>query len=164
LQRGERGLDALALAFSDQARQHLPELRVLGARVDVLPTVGLEECGLDRPGLGRFDRAAALRREVSCVGFGLGLQDAPARWIDRHDRAPEAAAQDSKSGTLGGKYLLYGLNSKGSTGAQLRYSQDREFNSVVPAQVIAELETLKKKFAANELKVPVTREDARGGI
>jgi hypothetical protein len=30
--------------------------------------------------------------------------------------------------------------------------------------VIAELETLKKKFAAGELKVAVTREDARGGI
>jgi simple sugar transport system substrate-binding protein/basic membrane protein A len=59
---------------------------------------------------------------------------------------------------------LYGLNSQGSTGAQLRYSQDREFNSVVPPQVIAELETLKKKFAAGELKVAVTREDARGGI
>src|SRR5215472_4372296 len=82
------------------------------------------------------------------------------QWADMY----AAAAQDSKSGSLGGKYLLYGLNSKGSTGAQLRYSQDREFNSVVPAQVIAELETLKKKFAAGELKVAVTREDARGGF
>jgi basic membrane protein A and related proteins len=82
------------------------------------------------------------------------------QWADMY----AAAAQDSKSGTLGGKYLLYGLNSQGSTGAQLRYSQDREFNSVVPPQVIAELETIKKKFAAGELKVAVTREDARGGI
>src|SRR6266550_2563007 len=78
------------------------------------------------------------------------------QWADMY----AVAAQDSKSGTLGGKYLLYGLNSQGSTGAQLRYSQDREFNSVVPPQVIAELETLKKKFAAGELKVAVTREDA----
>jgi basic membrane protein A and related proteins len=82
------------------------------------------------------------------------------QWADMY----AAAAQGSKSGTVGGKYLLYGLNSTGSTGAQLRYSQDREFNSIVPAEVIAELETLKKKFAAGELKVAVTREDARGGI
>src|SRR5882757_4132120 len=49
LERGERRLDAPALVFADQAGQHLAELRVLGARVDVLPAVGLEECGLDRP-------------------------------------------------------------------------------------------------------------------
>jgi simple sugar transport system substrate-binding protein/basic membrane protein A len=80
------------------------------------------------------------------------------QWADMYT----AAAQDGKS--LGGKYLLYGLDSKGSTGAQLRYSDNREFNPVVPAQVVAELEALKKKFAAGELKVAVTREDARGGI
>src|SRR5689334_7753148 len=37
LQRGERLLDALALLFGDQAGQHLAELRVLGAGMDVLP-------------------------------------------------------------------------------------------------------------------------------
>jgi len=31
LQRGERLLDALALFFGDQAREHLAEVRVLGA-------------------------------------------------------------------------------------------------------------------------------------
>jgi basic membrane protein A and related proteins len=82
------------------------------------------------------------------------------QWPDMY----AAAAKDSKSGAIGGKYLLYGLNSTGSTGAQLRHSQDREFNAVVPAEVIAELEALKKKFASGELKVAVTREDARGGI
>ena len=34
----------------------------------------------------------------------------------------------------------------------------------VSYEVITELETLKKRFAAGELKVAVTREDARGGI
>jgi simple sugar transport system substrate-binding protein/basic membrane protein A len=81
------------------------------------------------------------------------------KWADMY----AAAAQDSKAGKLGGKYLLYGLNSKGSTGAELRYSADREFNQVVPAAVVAEIEALKKKMAAGELKVAVTKEDARGG-
>src|SRR6476660_6067659 len=74
-ERGERRLYALALVFADQAGQHLPEVLVLGARVDVLPAVSLEECGLDRARLGVADRAAALRREIICVGFGLRLQD-----------------------------------------------------------------------------------------
>src|SRR5437868_1023931 len=76
LQCGERRLDALALVFGDQAGKHLAKMRVLGARVDVLPAVSLEECDLDCPRLGLVDRAAALGREVTCVGFGLGLQDA----------------------------------------------------------------------------------------
>jgi hypothetical protein len=75
LERGERRLDALALVFGDQAGKYLAEARVLGARVDVLPAVSLDECGLDRPRLDLVDCAAALRREVICVGFGLGLQD-----------------------------------------------------------------------------------------
>ncbi|MGZ3362911.1 MAG: hypothetical protein ACXU84_26605, partial [Xanthobacteraceae bacterium] len=44
-ERSERRLYALALVFADQAGQHLPEVLVLGARVDVLPAVSLEECG-----------------------------------------------------------------------------------------------------------------------
>src|SRR5262249_43760080 len=76
LKRGERRLDALALVFGDQAGKHLPEVRVLGARVDVLPAISLEECRLDRLRLRLADRAAALRREVTRVGFGLGLQNA----------------------------------------------------------------------------------------
>jgi simple sugar transport system substrate-binding protein/basic membrane protein A len=55
------------------------------------------------------------------------------------------------------------LNSKGTTGAELRYSADRELNPIIPAAVVTELEALKKKFASGELKVPVTKEDARGG-
>jgi basic membrane protein A and related proteins len=81
------------------------------------------------------------------------------KWADMY----AAAAQDSKASKLGGQYLLYGLNSKGSTGAELRYSADRELNPVVPAAVATEIETLKKKMASGELKVPVTKEDARGG-
>src|SRR5262245_6290401 len=72
----ERGLNALALVLRDQARKHLSELRVLSARVDVLPPVGLEERGFDGPRLALIDCAAAPCREVAGVGLGLPLQDA----------------------------------------------------------------------------------------
>jgi len=81
------------------------------------------------------------------------------KWADMY----AAAAAETKTGGLGGKYELYGLNSKGSTGAELRYSADRELSPRVPAPVIAELEGLKKKFASGELKIPVTKEDGHGG-
>ena len=55
MEGGERRLDALALVFGDQAGKHLAEARVLGARVDVLPPVSLDECGLDRLQLGLVD-------------------------------------------------------------------------------------------------------------
>ena len=62
-----------------------PKCWCSGARVDVLPAVSLEECGRDRARLGLADRAAALRREIICVGFGLGLQDP----VDRGDQFDE---------------------------------------------------------------------------
>jgi simple sugar transport system substrate-binding protein/basic membrane protein A len=74
-----------------------------------------------------------------------------------------AAAEASKTGPVGGKYLVYGFGTPGSTGAELRHSAERAYNPAVPDAVVAELDGLKKKFAAGELKVTVTREDARGG-
>ena len=85
MQRGERRLNAVALVFGDQAGKHLAEMRVLGARMDVLPAVGPEEGGLDCLHLGRVDRTAASPREVAGVGFGLNLQDA----IHRGDQFDE---------------------------------------------------------------------------
>jgi len=46
----------------------------------------------------------------------------------------------------------------------LRYSKESEFNPVVPASVVSELEKIKKQFATEQLKITVTRQDARGGI
>jgi len=111
---------------------------------------------------------AAKEKGVYANGRSLGhgsiapesvLTNIVEQWADMY----AAAAQDSKSAKLGGKYVLYGLNSKGTTGAELRYSADRELNPIIPAAVVTELEALKKKFASGELKVPVTKEDARGG-
>jgi basic membrane protein A len=75
-----------------------------------------------------------------------------------------AAANEAKAGTLGGKFELYGLNSKGCTGAELQYDKERELNPAVPAEVADALQAVKKQFASGELKVSVTKEDARGGL
>jgi hypothetical protein len=66
LERAERRLNAQALVFRYQAGKHLAEVRVLGARVDVLPAVSLQEGGPDRSCLGLVDRTAAVCREVTC--------------------------------------------------------------------------------------------------
>lgn len=81
------------------------------------------------------------------------------QWADMYSDV----VQKSKTAKLGGKYVIYGLNSQGTTGAQLRYSPERAFNAAVPPQVAAELELLKKSFASGQLKITVTRQDARGG-
>jgi len=82
------------------------------------------------------------------------------KWADMY----ATAAKESKAGTIGGTFTLYGLNSKGCTGAELQYKEGQEFNPKVPKDVIAELEQIKKKFASGELKVSVTPDDARGGV
>ena len=64
---------------------------------------------------------------------------------------------------VGGQYRMYGFNTPGSTRADLRVSADKAYNAKVPDPVIAEIDGLKKKFASGELKVSVTRDDARGG-
>jgi basic membrane protein A len=112
---------------------------------------------------------AAKEKNVYANGRSVGHasiapENVPTNIVEKWADMYAAAAQDSKSTKLGGQYLLYGLNSQGSTGAELRYSADRELNPVVPAAVVSEIEALKKKFASGELKIPVTKEDARGGI
>ena len=74
-----------------------------------------------------------------------------------------SAAQASKSGKIGGKFLVYGLASEGSTGAEVRYSAEHKFNPAVPATVAKQVEAIEKRFATGELKISVTRKDARGG-
>lgn len=81
------------------------------------------------------------------------------KWSDMYS----AAAEASKTEKVGGKFVMYGFNTPGSTGADLRVTPDRAYNAAVPDSVAAEIEGLKKKFASGELKVPVTREDAHGG-
>ena len=82
------------------------------------------------------------------------------KWGDMY----ATAADEAKAGTLGGKFELYGLNSKGCTGAELLYTKDKELNPNVPQEIVDEIQAVKKKFASGELKISVTKEDARGGL
>jgi len=82
------------------------------------------------------------------------------KWADMYT----AAAEANKTQDMGGKYILYGFNTPGSTGAELGYEAGQPYNKAVPPAVVEELEGLKKKFASGELKLTVTKEDARGGI
>jgi simple sugar transport system substrate-binding protein/basic membrane protein A len=82
------------------------------------------------------------------------------KWSDMYGAAGDA----SKAGTIGGTFTLYGLDTKACTGAELKYGEGQEFSPKVPADVIAELEALKKKFASGELKISVTADDAKGGV
>jgi basic membrane protein A len=82
------------------------------------------------------------------------------KWGDMY----AAAATSSKAGDLGGKFLLYGLDTKSCSGADLLYTKDQELNPIVPAEVVTELHQLKEKFANGELKISVDTADAHGGI
>src|SRR5215831_6858570 len=70
VQRGERRLDAPTLAVGNQSGQNLAEIRVLGARMDVLPAIGGEEGGLDRPRFFRRRGAPAFGHEIGGIGCG----------------------------------------------------------------------------------------------
>ena len=74
-----------------------------------------------------------------------------------------AAGEEAKSGTLGGRFQVFGLGTKGSTGADLAYAEGKPFNPKVPASAVAAVEAAKAKFASGELKVSVTKDDAKGG-
>ena len=39
----KRSLDAPSLLLSDETEKHLPEMGMLGARVDILPPIGFQE-------------------------------------------------------------------------------------------------------------------------
>jgi basic membrane protein A and related proteins len=82
------------------------------------------------------------------------------KWGDMY----ATAGDEAKAGSLGGKFELYGLNSKGCTGAELLYTKDKELNPAIPQDVVDDLQAVKKKFASGELKVTVTKDDARGGL
>jgi len=73
------------------------------------------------------------------------------------------AVTDLRAGRLTGGYVAYGFDSKGTTGAELRYSPERELNTAVPAPVAAEVDAVKKKLASGELRVKATKEDAKSG-
>ena len=85
MQRGERCLNAPALAFGDPAGEHLAEMRMPSAGVDVLPAVGRKKGGLDRLHLVRLHGSTAIGGEIARIGCGLRLQNS----VDRGDQLDE---------------------------------------------------------------------------
>jgi simple sugar transport system substrate-binding protein/basic membrane protein A len=82
------------------------------------------------------------------------------KWSDMY----VAAVNDARAGKLKPELMTYGYDAPSGSGAELMYSRDKAFNPAVPAAVAAELEAIKKKLASGELKLKVTKEDARGGV
>lgn len=112
---------------------------------------------------------AAKERNIFCNGRStdhttIAPANVATNIVEKWDEMYAAAAVEAKAGTLGGKYELYGLNSKGSTGASLKYSATSDFNPAIPASVVADVTALEKKFADGGLKITVTPADAHGGI
>jgi basic membrane protein A len=111
---------------------------------------------------------AARERKIFCNGRStdhtrIAPGNVATNIVEKWDEMYEAAAVDAKAGKLGGKYILYGLDTPGSTGASLRYSNASKFNSAIPAAIASDIDALEKQFAAGKLKIKVTKEDARGG-
>ncbi|MEI9815124.1 MAG: BMP family protein [Acidobacteriota bacterium] len=112
---------------------------------------------------------AAKDRKILCNGrstdhSAIAPNSVATNIVEKWDEMYAAAAADAKSGKLGGRYVLYGMDTTGSTGASLRYSDARKLNPIIPATVSAELDALEKKFTTGALKVQVTKADARGGV
>jgi simple sugar transport system substrate-binding protein/basic membrane protein A len=84
--------------------------------------------------------------------------------IEKWSEMYVAAANESRAGKLKPELTTYGFNAPSGSGAELLYAKDKSYNAAVPKEVIAELEAVKKKLASGELKVNVTKEDARGGV
>ena len=84
--------------------------------------------------------------------------------IEDWARMYSAAAKSVKDGTIKPELTMYGYNLPAGSGADLKYSDSKAFGPAVPADIVAAVEAVKKKFASGELKVNVTKEDARGGV
>ena len=82
------------------------------------------------------------------------------KWTDMY----VAAANEAKAGNLKPELRTYGYNAPSGSGAELMYAKDKAYNALVSKEVIAEIEAIKKKFATGELKLSVSKEDARGGV
>jgi len=112
---------------------------------------------------------AGKERGVYVTGRSLDTSDAAPKvvltniveyWDDMYSQA----ALQAKAVKLEPKFLAFGYDTADrTTGAALGYSKTSQFNPAVPADVVAEVEKVKKQFATGELKLAPTRNDARGG-
>ncbi len=112
---------------------------------------------------------AAKEKNVMATGRSFAhVQSAPqnvvSAIVENWEAMYTAAATEARAGTLKPELIAYGYEAKGGPGADLMYSKDSGYASSVPKEVVAELESIKKRFASGQLKLTVTKEDARGGV
>ena len=74
-----------------------------------------------------------------------------------------STADQVKKGKLFGTFVQYGYDTAPVTGATLEYEPGKQFNPVVPADVVKELEDLAAQFKSGALKIAPTENDARPG-
>ena len=72
-------------------------------------------------------------------------------------------ADKVKAGKLFGTFVQYGYDTAPVTGAKLEYTEGKEFNPIVPASVVKELNNMAAEFASGKLKIVPTEHDARSG-
>jgi len=111
---------------------------------------------------------AAKEKNAWAIGRSFGhTQIAPERVLtninERWSEVYATAVPELRAGRLQGPYIAFGYDTKGTTGADLQYSAEREFNTAVPPAIAAEVDALKKKIASGALKVKPTKDDARSG-
>jgi simple sugar transport system substrate-binding protein/basic membrane protein A len=111
---------------------------------------------------------AAKEKGAWTIGRSFGhTQIAPERVLtninEKWSEVYATAVPELLAGRLQGPYIAFGYDTKGTTGGELRYSPEREFNVDVPAAVATEIDGIKKKFASGALKVKPTKDDARSG-
>jgi len=111
---------------------------------------------------------AVKEKGVWTIGRSFGhTQIAPERVLtninEKWSEVYATAVPELLAGRLQGPYVAFGYDTKGTTGGELRYSPEREFNADVPPAVATEIDGIKKKFASGALKVKPTKDDARSG-
>jgi basic membrane protein A len=112
---------------------------------------------------------AAKEKNVFTSGRSLGHvaaapQNVVTSIVEKWDDMYVAAAAEARAGTLKPTLITYGYEAKGGPGADLMYATGAGYAPMVSKDVVAEIEGLKKKFASGQLKVTVSKEDARGGL
>jgi basic membrane protein A len=74
-----------------------------------------------------------------------------------------STAEKVKAGKLFGTFVQYGYDTAPVTGATLQYEPGKEFNPVVPAALVKELDDMAAQIKSGALKITPTENDARSG-
>jgi basic membrane protein A len=112
---------------------------------------------------------AAKEKNVFTSGRSLAhVQAAPANVltsvVEHWDVMYTAAAEARGPARCRPRWSPTATTPRAAPGADLQYAADKPLAPAVPAAIAAEVEAVKKKLAAGQIKVTVNKEDARGGV